>query len=97
MGKPFSIQFVKKVDSDNSMGSMDGAHRVIKVQAGLSAELIADTILHEVCHAILYLTGMSEILRAIGPEGADIEEAVVLALENGLGTVYKLELLQSLQ
>jgi len=82
MGTTFRIVQVKKIDKDDSMGECEPLQRTIKIKAGLNDEMFESTLLHEVIHAILTITGQAEYLKH------EQEEAIVLALEHGLGPLY---------
>jgi hypothetical protein len=81
-GRQFSVKHPTKVDKEGSLGESVGADRIIKVKASQKGELFEDTLLHEVLHSILYVSGVAELL-----EG-NLEEAIVIALENGLSPIY---------
>ena len=82
-GIPFKVQFVEEVDKDNSYGETEGPERTIKIRQSLPPELLEATILHEICHAVLYTAGVSELL------DENLEEAIVVAMENGLSQLYQ--------
>jgi hypothetical protein len=83
LGIPFDVHFVEEVDKDHSMGECDGPERAIKIKHAQTPEMLESTLLHEVCHAILYTSGISELLEE------NQEEAIVVALENGLSQLYQ--------
>lgn len=83
LGKSFEIRYTRKIDKDNSYGECDGPSRVIKIRSDLEGEQLEDTLLHEFLHGILYISGQSESL------DQHQEEALVLALENGLSQIYQ--------
>lgn len=85
MGIPFKITYPVKVDKkDKHVGESDGVGRTIKIKKGLADEVKTSTILHEIIHSILYVTGQSERLTD------EQEESLVLALEHGLHPLYEL-------
>ena len=94
-GIPFEIRYEDSVcDPDDKereelAGLTTGAQRTIQVSTSvnLSEELIESTLLHETLHAILYNTGISEVLSELSNE--KLEEGLVIALENGLSQIYK--------
>lgn len=86
LGKTFRIIYPKKIDKDNSYGECDGANRTIKIRADLEGAIYRETVLHEILHAIFYMTGHSEL---ISPEQ---EESLVLSLENGLSELVDLRI-----
>lgn len=85
MGKLFRILQVKQVDKEDSYGECDGPARTIKIKAGIPPEAYDDTLMHEIIHAVLYLSGHSEGM------AHDLEESLVLALETGLSEIYQLK------
>ncbi len=76
MGTEFSISYGKL--PNNELGETIGVERKIRISNKLSGEQLKSTIIHELLHAILYITGQSERL------DHDFEEAIVIALEHGL-------------
>lgn len=82
MGQEYQIKYVRKVDSEDSMGSCDVHERIIRVKWPAPGGLISGTLLHECLHAILYISGQAADL------SAEREEGLVLALENGLGKLF---------
>jgi hypothetical protein len=86
MGIPFTITFPVKVDKkDNHVGESDGTERTIKVKKSLTDDVKRSTLLHEILHSILYVTGQAENLTE------KQEEAIVLALEHGLDPLVTLK------
>jgi hypothetical protein len=83
MGVDFSIQYLDALP-DDELGEMDGPGRVIKINKRQPREDQESTLLHEVLHAVLYLTGQSELLKH------KREESLVLAIEAGLHSLYQL-------
>lgn len=81
LGIPFKIVYPKKM-GDGVMGEADPLNRIIKVKYGLGDEIFESTLLHEILHCILAMTGQSELLKH------DHEESLVLAIEHGLGAIY---------
>ena len=84
LGYEFEIQYVDDMP-DSQYGEMTGWDRVIKINGRLKGDELESTILHEICHAILFITGWSEKL------GDDEEEGLVRALEHGLSNIYKMK------
>ena len=82
MGKTFTIDHVKRVDDAESYGETIGAHREIRMKDTLDGDDFEDTLLHETVHGIMYLSGLTELFTA------GQEEALVLAIENGLSPLY---------
>lgn len=84
MGKVFEVAHPKQVASDKDVyGHTVGHDRKITIKGSLSGEAFEDTLLHETIHAILAVSGMTEML------SEEHEEAIVVALENGLSQLYK--------
>lgn len=82
LGIPVRIIQVKKIDKDDAYGESNFMDRTIKIRAGLPEDLFESTLLHEIVHTILGMTGQSEHLKH------EQEEAIVLALEHGLCQIY---------
>jgi hypothetical protein len=82
LGKEFKIQYPKKIDDGHTHGVTMGDSRLIKIASSSDDELFEDTLLHETIHAILYTSGVSEML------DERLEEAIVIAIENGLSQLY---------
>jgi hypothetical protein len=89
LGVPFEVQFVKDVDAEHSYGETEGPERRIKVKKSLPPDMLEATLLHEIIHAILYTSGVGEMLNE------NLEEAIVVALENGLSQLYQRKSLTS--
>ncbi len=86
-GKPIRFVYKKELtnkDGTTDYGRFDGPHRLVEISLDQSAQQMAETIHHELCHAVLFVTGHSERL------GYRNEEALVIALEL-LNTLYKLD------
>lgn len=83
LGIPFEIKFVKKVDKDDSMGECDSTSRVIKIKKDTNNEIIESTLLHEIIHGVLAISGVSSGL------SEKKEEMLTVALENGLIQLYQ--------
>jgi len=73
-GIPFRVR-VEKLEEGN-IGEMDGAARTISLSSLPEHKpLLKETLLHEYIHAILYVSGISQILED------RVEEGIVIALE----------------
>lgn len=88
MGATFTIKYVTKLkdDDDNSLsGEMQGSKRLITINLNEHDNLdeLERTLLHEITHAVLYMSGLSEQLTE------KLEESIVVALENGIIQLYK--------
>jgi len=87
MGAVFTIKYLDKLkdeDGTDLSGMMEGTIRTIKINMSQHAhdEILERTLLHEITHAVLYMSGISELLEKQ-------EEAIVIALENGLSQLYR--------
>lgn len=87
MGIPFKIDIVEDLDD---FGECVGADRTIKIKKGQKPDQLKFTLMHEIIHAVFYVTGHSARMRSCEAENYDEEEALVLALENGLSQLYEL-------
>ena len=86
MGIPFTVTDPVKVDKkDKHVGESEGSARTIKVKKSLTPEVKTATLIHEILHSILYVSGQSERLTE------EQEEALVLALEHGIVQVMELK------
>jgi hypothetical protein len=79
----FAVKYIDGL-ADGASGLMYGPTRQIHVCTALndSKELLEATLLHEIVHAILYVSGQTQHLSSI------LEEGIVCALETGLGSIY---------
>jgi len=82
MGIPFTFEYVDKIshEGEHVSGLTQGSDRKISVALAENPteELRKSTSFHEIVHAVLYVTGQSELLTN------EQEEALVIALEHGL-------------
>jgi hypothetical protein len=83
MGVPFTVKHPQSVDKEKSYGETQGFERLIKIKDSLKGEVYEATLMHEIIHAILHTSGISEML------GEELEEAIVVSLEHGLIQIYK--------
>lgn len=84
LGEVYKV-VVKRLDGDIH-GTMDGDKKLIEIDT--KSTDIRGTLVHETLHAILHEAGLRNVLEA------GLEEAVVVALENGLmksGLIRKLK------
>lgn len=79
LGQTFQIRLVPSVDDD---GTCDGPNRMITVSETQTQAEADSTLLHEIIHAALFVSGHAETL------GDDREEGIVLALEHALNGLY---------
>lgn len=82
MGIEFQVKHPKKVDDGNAYGLTKGGDHHIEIAGNLQGDAFERVLLHETIHAILYVSGITEILDEAK------EEAIVLALEHGLSQLY---------
>lgn len=52
IGKTFAVEYVDKVDDDDSSGEQRRDLQLIKVKGGQHPETLRETLLHEVIHAV---------------------------------------------
>jgi len=82
MGINFTLEYVDKVshEGEHVSGLTQGSDRKISVSLteNSTKELRESTSFHELLHAILYVTGQSEMLTT------EQEEALVVAVEHGV-------------
>lgn len=85
LGQSFTI--VDKKLEEGNYGETCGASGKIEIDKTkhTSQELLDSTLLHEVIHGILYVSGQSEML------SEQQEEGLVIALENGLRNIISLD------
>jgi hypothetical protein len=88
-GIPFTINYQKKVKDDagnECCGLTDGPAHWMKISTDEcpSPSMVESTLLHEIIHSILYVSGQSAII-----DDEKVEEGIVTALENGLIQIYK--------
>jgi hypothetical protein len=89
LGIPFDVEYVEKIkDIEDGLlsGESDGSRHKISISKSenQTEDHIESTILHEIIHSILYISGQNATLANMA-----IEEGIVLALENGLHKLYK--------
>lgn len=87
LGQQFKIEHLDHIpaaaDEGVVYGETDSLKRSIKMKKTDDDDSYESTLLHETIHGILGISGLTELL-----EG-NMEEALVLALENGLHKLYK--------
>ena len=89
MGKRWKVRQVETIgkneDDEDELGESDGSSFTITIAAKhhKSQAAVDSTLFHEEIHAVLFMTGQSELL------DSKQEEALVVALENGLSTKYR--------
>jgi hypothetical protein len=79
LGHTFAIQYYDEMINGELAGLMDPVKKVIHV---LNDDELEVTLLHEIIHAVLFVSGHSFTL------GPAMEEALVRALEAGLGPIF---------
>ena len=92
MGIPFEVQLKDKVivdgEKEECAGVTYGAYRRIEIsrEECKTEELMNSTLIHEYCHAVLYVTGQSETL------SEEQEEGIVVAMEHAFSQQFTLTL-----
>ena len=74
--KDYKISFVKRVDIQKSCGECDNTLGTIRIDKELKDIERANTVLHEVMHAIFYTQGLQLTAKQ--------EELIVTSITNGL-------------
>ena len=80
------IEFKIVLKKMKDYGDMDIDKKTIRIRTGLSQEESFDTLMHEVVHATLAISGLSNIL-----DDDNIEEAVVRVADYILFPTYQRE------
>jgi hypothetical protein len=80
-GVPFKVTYPAKME-ENQVGESDAMERTIKIKANQKGDEFERTLLHEVVHAAMGISGISELF------DEKIEEAIVICLENSLHSLY---------
>jgi len=86
MGASYSVEYFDLIeDSDHTYGDTDGHEKRIRISTvrNNTKNKLKTTLLHEITHAVLAESGLTQIL------GDATEEAVVCAIENGLGRLVE--------
>lgn len=88
MGHEIQIELVeglKNEDGQSLYGECDDAEKVIRICSisNKTQKKRLETLFHEICHMVLNLSGVAYMLDEEGKQ----EEAIVRALENGLGPI----------
>lgn len=87
MGQAWSIEFWNHIideDGDILQGDTDETTRVIRISTAYPKIRQKSTLVHEILHAILRVSGIKQLIKD------DIEEALVIAIENGLESIIEL-------
>ena len=81
LGEDFTV---KSEEMKDAAGDTMGGHRRIRIDFSDhdSQDEVESTLLHETMHAILYVSGVSNLLEE------NVEEAIIVALEHGLHKLY---------
>src|ERR1043165_6410452 len=77
----YGLKFVARVDKENSMGECDYEKGVIKIRKDLTGIELANTIAHEINHAILHDRGVNL--------SYEDDELVVMSITNGQAAFLK--------
>lgn len=83
LGIPFKI---KIVDDLEDYGETNGPENVIKLNKKFSRDKMESTLLHELVHAALYVSGLSQVL------DDKMEEGIAICVENALNSVVEVKL-----
>ena len=89
MGIEYKIKYLPSKQIDGDQGQAIFETRTIKILETLDEANANSTLLHEIIHVILYMTGQVEHL-----DGDKAEESLVLALEHGLTPLVDLRVLK---
>jgi hypothetical protein len=81
-GVPFKITYPAKMD-EGQVGESNAMERTIQIKSNQKGDEFERTLLHEVVHAAMGISGVSELF------DEKVEEAVVICLENSLHSLYK--------
>jgi hypothetical protein len=88
LGVPFTINYKADIKDDRETlaGTCERTKHIINISTreNETQEQLESTLLHEILHGILYVSGHHAVIA-----DEDKEEALVLALENGIGQLYK--------
>lgn len=82
LGKDFDISYTMDIDT-NTYGETNVLERTIKINSNKDKK--ESTLLHEIIHAVLGVSGYSERM------SEQEEEALVVLLENGLENLIELK------
>ncbi len=86
---------VEKAPGMENLGETLGPDLLIRINpnANDTAEKVKNTLLHEVAHGGLYISGLDEILAKYDDTG-HLEEAVVMAITNTIAPLVSLKCLE---
>lgn len=90
LGTEFRVEYTTKLPKDD-YGHTEGNERLIKIKARLRGEIAKATLIHEILHGVLHVSGLSEVLMQHDPTG-QLEEAIVVAIEHGMTPIVSLDL-----
>jgi len=76
MGTAYAVSFPPLVAGGDRYGETDNVKRIISVEEPLAHDLKRETLIHEVLHQLIYMTGL--------PLPAKTEEAVATVLGRSL-------------
>ena len=77
------ITYPTNLDNPDEVGESNSTARTIKVRADQKGDEFERTLLHEIIHSALGLSGVGELL------DERMEEAIVVCLENSLHMLYE--------
>jgi hypothetical protein len=78
LGQKFKIRYKHEDDMEDCLGITFTASREIWLQDGLPADQMRRVLIHEITHAILGISGITEKLNP------QLEEAICCAFESGI-------------
>ena len=91
LGHSITIEYTDTMDP-GEYGESNGYKRLIKINKSMPEEEFHSTLIHELFHMVIHITGWSEVLRKFDSKesGGDIEEGLALVIENGLAPLFQL-------
>lgn len=87
MGKEFTVNYPKRIASGHYGYTLPDQGQ-IKINSKLEGRELTCTLFHEMAHAALHVAGLTQIL------DDKTEEAVIRAIENGIGHYIELNCLK---
>lgn len=87
LGTAFAISYQKRI-AGNLFGETLPDTKRIKIKSDLTPAALEATLFHEMMHAALFMSGLSQIVTE------DMEEAIIRAIEHGLAPHIRLKCLE---
>jgi len=78
---PYTVEIGPLADPSD-FGESNGSERTIRIRD--TSPFHPSTLLHEICHQVLYVSGLTNLLTD------ELEEAIVTALEHGLFPYFRI-------